>query len=61
MKYLLLHMNKEAFLLILKNNIKGCIINILGGFSLGLGTIGLNIVRKMILASNFACGLVLHL
>lgn len=33
------HNNKEAFLLILKNNLKGCIINILGGFFLGLGTI----------------------
>lgn len=29
----------NAFLLILKNNIKGCIINIAGGVMLGLGTV----------------------
>lgn len=31
--------NEKAFLLILKNNLKGCMVNILGGFFLGLGTI----------------------
>jgi len=34
---------KEAFVLIFTNNIKGCIINIVGGALLGLGT-GLNLV-----------------
>jgi len=29
---------RNAFILIFKNNIKGCLLNIIGGFTLGLGT-----------------------
>lgn len=31
--------NKEAFILVFKNNITSCVINICGGVSLGIGTI----------------------
>jgi len=33
------HNQKDAFILIFKNNLKGCIINILGGVTLGVGTL----------------------
>ena len=31
--------NKSAFLLIFKNNMKGCFLNIVGGITLGIGTV----------------------
>ena len=38
-QHLLNENNQEAFVEIFKNNIKGCILNIVGGITLGLGTL----------------------
>jgi len=48
------HNHKDAFTLIFKNNLKGCIINILGGVTLGLGTLINMLLNGFFSADMFA-------